>query len=596
MRPSALALSLFTAASGLAGCAARPQSPRYIAPASPIPIVEARAYEEKIPGVAGDGPRGEQTVDVLRTSQDVYAVQQSRPGAQFSAVIGRALGGAQTQVRQAAPPAAIPIQGEGQPAKVEMLDIEARVSLEVARVSDAVAALRGLVAAQGGQVINDVLEDTASSAGAALSIRIPAEKTEAFLGALASLGRITSRKVSVRDIGKEFHDARLLQKNLEAALARYQELLARAQNAREMLDIEAEMARVRARLDRIKGDLIWMQDRAARSTFYVTLGAPRPEVVSMDPRVFPGVRGVGLIELDARAEARGLAGVGLSVMASRHLHVSMDLLRRTGDTSGGGLDGFLLVAGADVYSELLGGGRRSWLNPYLGLRGGYSRLLGLSELALGAAVGVELYKTRSLLLDLGVQGLALFGTSHGAHAGFAPALGLNTAFLSLLLADELDELAEQDDRAAVLEVDPDDVRVLVDDAADPPARASRVADEDHGPRGRRDVARDPGFPGLAWGACGLGLGGRGGDRGAGRGVGAEHDQPVGRVGGRDGDPDAIAGLDPHPVATHPPREDGADHGTGVLGLHGECPVGERLAHGSFEFQEIKAGHGWGVYG
>ena len=68
------------------------------------------------------------------------------------------------------------------------------------------------------------------------------------------------------------------------------------------------------------------------------------------------------------------------------------------------------------------------LDPYLGIRGGYARFETRNELAAGVTLGLELWKTETVRLDLGADALVLFGTHAGAHATLAPALGLDVAF------------------------------------------------------------------------------------------------------------------------------------------------------------------------
>jgi len=428
-RPMRLPPSLVWLLLVSAGCARNEYRPPARSPVDPVPVATSQGYRERA------GPRAETGVDALssRTLQaEVRAVQQvgGLAGAPAVRAAGRLLGqmvsGGQGGAVAPRPPAAEPISAAGK-ATGEMLDIEAHVTVQVPRVNEALPALRALIEAHGARVINDVVTDQAQSAGAALSIRVPVEKTEAFLASLAGLGRVASRRVVSRDIGKEFHDAQLLLKNLEAALARYQEILARAQSAAEILEVEVAMNETRARIDRVKGDLLWMKDHAERSTVYVTLEGQGPGEVPVEPKFFPGVRGAVLVDVSSRGDASTLAGGGLSVQLARYLNASMDLLKKTSG-GGGGLDAFVLTLGSEFYSELLGGGRRRTLNPYLGLRAGYARFLGVSEVAAGGSLGVELYKSRALQLDLSAQALALFGSSRGSHAALVPALGLGFAF------------------------------------------------------------------------------------------------------------------------------------------------------------------------
>jgi hypothetical protein len=60
----------------------------------------------------------------------------------------------------------------------------------------------------------------------------------------------------------------------------------------------------------------------------------------------------------------------------------------------------LVTVHTAVYSDFLGGGRRRFLNPYIGLLAGGARVSGAGAFTAGAAVGVELYRGPRLLVDL----------------------------------------------------------------------------------------------------------------------------------------------------------------------------------------------------
>ena len=90
---------------------------------------------------------------------------------------------------------------------------------------------------------------------------------------------------------------------------------------------------------------------------------------------------------------------------------------------------YLFLAGIDLYSELLGGGRRKFFNPYLGFRAGYAIDEWLDDFAFGGVIGVDLIKTKAALLDLNARVLGLVGNSQGPHIALGPeALSFSFAF------------------------------------------------------------------------------------------------------------------------------------------------------------------------
>ncbi|MFZ5890084.1 MAG: DUF4349 domain-containing protein [Myxococcota bacterium] len=330
------------------------------------------------------------------------------------------------------PPAAIPV-ATPRAARPEMLDIEARVSIEVTNIASARNILTGLVTHAAGQVINEVIEDqaTTNTRGASFSIRVPSPAVHDFLAQLPNVGRIISQRVQTNEISRTVSDAETLLKNLERALERYQQLLDKAANVTEALAIEAELQRVRTSLERVRGDLEWMRDRVARSTVYVTLALDAEDTDAIQQRnakLHPGVRASLLLDIPPTAENRTFAGAGLSLAWTRSFSLDLDLMKRIDRRADGNINAFLLTLGGDLYSDFLGRGRRRWLNPYFGFRAGYARNLGQNALTLAGTLGLELFKSPYFLLDLQTRAHALIGPDDGVHIGLQPILTTSFAY------------------------------------------------------------------------------------------------------------------------------------------------------------------------
>ena len=336
-------------------------------------------------------------------------------------------------VDRAAPaPAAPPepgLPGVQGAAQREMLDIEAHLALLVANLNDALRALRKQAAARGGTITSDVVQDEGGSRQATVAIRVPAGESSGFLDDVDRLGEVTSRQITAKDIGREYHDSQIVLHNLERTLSRYEEILQKAQSVEEILKIEAELSRLRGEIDRVKGSLRYLGDRAARSTVYVVIHERTKEIAQSNPEVakfFPGIRAVSLTQLRGERSTVSAFGGGIVVGAGRSLNIEVDALKRSGSTSNG-LDAVLVTVGGDVYSDFLGGGNRRFLNPFLGVRVGYARITGVNDLAAGATLGVELWKSEYATVDTDLRVLGLFGKS-GSEIGLQPTIGANVAF------------------------------------------------------------------------------------------------------------------------------------------------------------------------
>jgi hypothetical protein len=410
----------------LSACGGRAIPAGAVAPA-PLPVRAPEAYAGEPDGATGEG-------------EAIYATQQTASGASIKltgplagapAVMALRSHRTMPLAQPPSPPSAIPVK-PAQSARAELFDIEAKVLIEVTALEPAQKKLAELVSANGGQIMNEAVENGVDRRGAALSLRVPSERVEAFLASLAAVGKLRSSALETKEVSRKIGDAEVLVRNLEQTLRRYEELLAKAQNATEALQIETQLARVRTQLERVKGDLDWSKDRVARATVYVTLTLAEDHApVEPEAALYPGLRAVFLVDVppgSAAVKTTAYAGGGLSLAWPRVFSVDLDLLTSLSEAGGGAIDFYFVTVGTELYSDFLGGGRNRSLNPYLGLRAGFARGPGQSYFPVGGSAGLELYKTNTLLLALESRFYALIGRKEGPDFGLEPGLGLNVAY------------------------------------------------------------------------------------------------------------------------------------------------------------------------
>ena len=312
-----------------------------------------------------------------------------------------------------------------------MLDIEARLTLQVASVTHAAAQIRSLVAARGGDLMEESISDATGAARGQLTLRVPSAAAYDILAELEAIGSVSSRELTAKDVGKAYYDGQLRLESLSWQLARFEQILARANSVDEVLRVDQEIARVRGQIEQIKGELRYLADRAARATITIALLGPQavlpPPILQPEAKLFPGLRLTALGDVLGAGGSQSYLGAGVSLRLSRHFSVDVDGLRGT-HSSSQGLDLFLATLGGELYSDFLGAGRRKWFNPYLGLRGGYARRLGKNEIAAGGSLGVEIFKVQFLTVELDGRVYGMFGSSAGAHMALQPTLGANIAF------------------------------------------------------------------------------------------------------------------------------------------------------------------------
>lgn len=315
----------------------------------------------------------------------------------------------------------------------EMLDIEANLTVAVDSVRDSAAKVRTLAREHGASITGDQVQDEGSYQRGAFEIRVPSEKIDAFLEAVSTIGTVRARDIRATDVSKQYFDSQILLRNLEVTMKRYEEILAQAKNVQEVLVVEQELTRLRGEINRVKGELRFMRDRVSRSTVHLQIvpksvdTTPPPEVP--EAKLFPGVRGTMLSDFTGDGR-QSYFGVGLSIFVLRSFQLDFDVMRHGSSVFASGSDrrAFTVTMGGDIYSDFFGGGRRRFLNPYIGVRAGYARIDGKNDALIAGTVGLELMRTKGVLIDLQARLHLFFGNSDGAHAGVQPTLGVNFAF------------------------------------------------------------------------------------------------------------------------------------------------------------------------
>lgn len=319
-----------------------------------------------------------------------------------------------------------------------LVDIEGHLGIEVKDVETTLHKVRKLTFAHGGQVIREETTHEPHQVTALLSLRVPASKSDQVLLELGKLGDIRNRQIQATDITREFMDANLRLRNLEMALARYEELLTQAKSVTDLLQLEEHITRLRGEIESLKGSLRYLKDRAARATFHVRLThpveSPPDSVFRPEARFYPGLRVGYALDFWRKTAPRsdqltstGLFTAGLSIEGDSAFRLDIDVFRNP-NTSGGGVDGAIAAFGGKAYSQFLGDGQKRWLEPYLDWRLGYARLSGYNEGVAGAGIGLDIYKTERVVITADARLHALFFSKIGGHALFQPTLSASTAF------------------------------------------------------------------------------------------------------------------------------------------------------------------------
>ena len=154
------------------------------------------------------------------------------------------------------------------PVMPRKITMSANIEVEVDKINDAQKELDNLIKSFSGHIENARLSEGGHYYA---NIKVPSDKLEATLDAIANLGEKTSQSINKRDITERFTNNEERLKNLKLFREKMKTLLNRISNIEEILRIERELNRVQTEIDMIERNLKNMQGSVDMSPIDVTL-------------------------------------------------------------------------------------------------------------------------------------------------------------------------------------------------------------------------------------------------------------------------------------------------------------------------------------
>ena len=182
---------------------------------------------------------------------------------------------------------------------------QASLTIEVRNVNAATIQLRGLVESTGG-----FIEHISTSGGpnpefGSAVVRVPSERFVETLDRIEGLGRPLEQSLGQRDVTGQAIDLEARLRSERSAEQSLLKLLDRAASVTDVLTVERELARVRATVERLQGELEYLQRSVALATIAVSFTLP-PGAVPIAPSASMQIE-VGDVEGSVR-HVRDLVG------------------------------------------------------------------------------------------------------------------------------------------------------------------------------------------------------------------------------------------------------------------------------------------------
>jgi len=267
-------------------------SPKWLIPLIILAVViaAAPACKGKRGAEALDELTGE--IDIERSiSQEEAHYDQAKPAAKSKA---EGLGAGYDD--RTALPAAPPADALDLPS-TRMIIKTAALSVRVKNVDEAYDRAIVLVEAGGGYILSGTISE-AEGASANITIKVHPRRFTSLISKLEELGTVEYKNISGEDVTEEYFD---LQAELATQLAlkdRLFDLLKKAKNVAEAIQVEQELQRVDYNVNRIKGRMKYLEQMVAESTITLSMYSesytPRTPFVNWD-RIGQGFRTAGQI-------------------------------------------------------------------------------------------------------------------------------------------------------------------------------------------------------------------------------------------------------------------------------------------------------------
>lgn len=153
---------------------------------------------------------------------------------------------------------------------------DGRLGLQVKDLQTAKLQIDTLVKNLGGYYANENLKNNDNESGYELTIRIPIINFEKFVGsAETSNCKVLYKEISARDVTEEFTDLETRLASKRNALARYNEIMKKANAMKDIVEIEEAIRNLQEEIESSEGRLRYLNDCVNYSTLNLTISTEK---------------------------------------------------------------------------------------------------------------------------------------------------------------------------------------------------------------------------------------------------------------------------------------------------------------------------------
>jgi two-component sensor histidine kinase len=153
----------------------------------------------------------------------------------------------------------------------------AELSLVVKSIEASLKAVSAIAQRQQGDLVglqDQKPQDTSIRHTASMQIQVPQERLEATLDAIAALGNVQSRAITVEDVSSQLVDYQSRLRNLRRSEEMLLKIMERSGSMNDVLRVTQELSNVRQSIEQTDGQLKSLQGQVAFSTISLSLAEP----------------------------------------------------------------------------------------------------------------------------------------------------------------------------------------------------------------------------------------------------------------------------------------------------------------------------------
>lgn len=169
------------------------------------------------------------------------------------------------------PPPPLPIV-ENQDVIKKKIIKDGRIGIQVDNLENSKSRIDTLVKNHGGYYDNESFNNSDWESSYNLKIRIPSANFENFINKIETgEGEIKYKEIDARDVTDQFIDLETRLQNKKNYLKRYNELLAKAQTVKDILEIEEKIRVIEEEIESTTGRIKYLSDLVEYSTLDLTI-------------------------------------------------------------------------------------------------------------------------------------------------------------------------------------------------------------------------------------------------------------------------------------------------------------------------------------